>query len=171
MVLLLLCWGLGWAGLAGAEDASEYEIKAAYLYNFAQFVQWETGAARFPLCVLGEDPFGPALRMLEGEPVGAGQRVELRYSEHGEGLAGCRVVFIARSERGRLAAWIEKLGDGVLTVGDWSGFSAAGGIIELYRQGDRVRFAINVDAARRSGLAISAQLLGLARIVRDGAIR
>lgn len=163
-----------WVALFGApsavasEDAAEYEIKAAYLYNFAQFVHWSETRREFPVCVLGDDPFGPALEVLRGEPVGEGMRVVLRYAERAEQIDGCRVVFVGRSRQGVLRESLRSIGRGVLTVADWPGFAAGGGVVELYREGDRVRFAVNIDAAGRSGLSISAELLDLARIVHDG---
>lgn len=168
LLALLAAW---FAVPTAADDAAEYEIKAAYLYNFAQFVRWRDERPEFPLCVLGEDPFGSALGVLSGEPVGEGMRVALRYAREPGRLAGCRLVFVGTDRRGDVASLEGALGEGVLTVGDWYGFAAQGGIIELYREGDRVRFAVNIDALERSGLEISAELLGLARIVHDGEAR
>lgn len=150
------------------DDAAEYEIKAAYLYNFAQFIHWYDLRPEFPVCVLGDDPFGPALDALRGEPVGEEMRVVLRFGRDMAALRGCRVIFISASERDRLRGWLQVLDEGVLTVGDWPGFAAGGGVIELYQDVDRVHFIVNSDAVARSGLAISAQLLDLARITRDG---
>ncbi len=142
----------------------EYRVKAAFLYHFAQLTRWPgEGEGALRVCVLGEDPFGPALERLEGKRV-RGRRISVGRCSSG-GACDCEVVFVSRSERGRLAADLARLGPGVLTVSDIPGFAGAGGMIELVLVDGKVRFRINRGAAERAGLRLSSRLLHLAEDV------
>ncbi|HCI14482.1 MAG TPA: DUF4154 domain-containing protein [Gallionellaceae bacterium] len=159
----VLSCGSAWAA------PSEYEVKAAFIYNIAKFVEWPAVASpvsgRARLCLLGDDPSGGAFEVLQGKPVGAANWEVVRV-DGGGSLKECRVLFIAASERanlGRILARIE--GRPVLTVGDTEGYAGQGVIVNFYQEENKVRFEINRDAAGRAGLAISSQLLKLARIV------
>ena len=163
----LLCWVFGCTPLTAAEPL-EYQVKAAFLYNFARFIEWPaaTGRDGFAICVLGEDPFGSALQGLTRKRVrGVPIRVRrLRAVAEGD---HCQVLFIAASERHALVEALAYLaGRPVLTVSDIGGFTELGGIVELYIENKRVRFAINPAAAAHSGLKVSSKLLSLARVVR-----
>jgi uncharacterized protein DUF4154 len=169
---LLLAAALVVPGLARAQPAaSEYDIKAAFLYNFTKFVEWPPAAfpdAHSPLkiCVLGEDPFGKTLRALMDEGVG-GRPVSLLRLDSLNNPAACHVLFISRSEKDRLPDVLESLRDvPVLTVGDTKGFLDQGGIIDFVLEGAKVRFEINQEAAERVGIRISSKLLALARYVK-----
>ena len=164
-----------YAGFAYGEDAlsREYRIKAAFLYNFATFVQWPAHAfkdARSPLtlCVLGDDPFGAAFdRAIVGKTV-AGRKMVVARFEDLQRLAACQILFISSSERNRLSKIFSTLkGSSVLTVGDTDGFAHQGGIINFTVEENRIRFEINEHAAERAGLKISSKLLNLAAIVPD----
>jgi hypothetical protein len=150
----------------------EYEVKAAFLYNFTKFVEWPTEAttdagATFNLCVLGEDPFGKAFDSIQGEKIVNKKLVINRFKEL-HALEKCRILYISESEEERLTQILKSLkGLHILTVSDSEGFAQHGVIINFYMEGNRVRFEINVDAARRSGLKISSKLLNLAKIVYD----
>ena len=152
-------------------SSPEYEVKSAFLLNFAKFVEWPPAAAasaarEVKICVLGEDPFGEALdRTVSGKEIGNRPVAAVRVATASE-AAGCAVLFVSASEAGHLDAVLAGLrGVPVLTVGDTRGFAGAGGIIGLFLENDRVRFEINVGAAHDAHLKISSQLLGLARIV------
>jgi hypothetical protein len=165
------------AGLsAAAEEAtspeapSEYEVKAAFIYNFARFVDWPvrpgapTGLA---LCVVGKDPFGRALDALEGKAVGD-RKLQIRRVSDPESLAGCDMVFISASEQHRLAAILRALRSSpALTIGDTRGFAEQGVMINFYLEGDRVRFEVNPDSATGAGVKISSKLLRLGRLVGE----
>lgn len=149
----------------------EYQVKAAFLYNFVQFVEWppntfENAESPFRIGILGEDPFGPALdQIVRGESI-HGHRIEIVRSRHVQELEHCQMIFISRSDRGRLAEILQRLGGRqILTASEVPGFAARGGIINFYLEGNKVRFEINPSAARREGLKISSQLLNLGRIV------
>lgn len=154
------------SGTARAEVASEYDVKAAFLYNFTKFVEWPASAfederSNFRICVYGEDPFGKSLWVVSDEPV-AGRKVTLL------GMANlkpesCHILFISRSERSRISQILEELRDTpVLTVADTDGFLDRGGIINFVLEGSKVRFEISQQAAERAGIKISSKLLRLA---------
>ncbi len=155
---------------AKASASREYIIKAALLYNFAKFTVWPAGAfadARAPLrfCVLGEDPFHGALAALEGRTVKNRPIVASRLESTGA-PEKCHLLFVSASERGRLGAILESLrGMPVLVVGDTPHFASSGGIIRLETVDNRVRFEINVGAARHARLKLDSRLLRLGRIV------
>jgi hypothetical protein len=148
------------------ESESEYRLKAAFLYNFARFVEWPAGALdaspTFRICIVGEDPFGGDLPV-----VVQGKRLQDRpieiFRTDGAELAGCHMVFIGSGETGHAARLLTGVvGRGVLTVGETQEFIRAGGMIGMRLEEDRVRFDVNVDAAQRAGLRMSSQLLKLA---------
>lgn len=142
----------------------EYKVKASYLYNFLQFVEWPAEA--FPnntifICVFGVDKFGAALRPIAGEVV-RGRTIAVRYLLELKGLENCHMVFVSASERNRDWQIVQHLaGRPVLIVGESNGFLDRGGIINLIRVDDKIRFEINHQAAKRNNLKISAQLLKL----------
>jgi len=158
---------------AQTKAATEYQVKAAFLYNFAKFVDWPPSAfsdAKQPLdiCVYGRDPFGTALEdALMGKTIGE-RRVGLGRATQFQDLVGCHVVFVGASAHETAAELANRLkGRAVLLVGESDGFAASGGTIQFTIEDNRVHFVINPDAADRAGLKISSKLLALAKIVRD----
>lgn len=155
-----------------AQVSREYEIKAAYLYNFAKFVEWPTEAlpdssSTIHICVLGEDPFGPTLESIRDNIV-RGRKLTIRRVTQPAGGPSCNVLFISSSERKRMREVVTSLGtSSVLTVGDMDSFAELGGMINLVTERNRVRFEINVEAAEHARLKISSQLLNLARVIRS----
>jgi hypothetical protein len=154
---------------ARAAGPGEYEVKAAFLYNFARFVEWPEppgGDGPFVITVLGRDPFGTVLDdTLRGKTVDA-KAVQVRRVSRSEEVGGSRIVFICDSEKDRLPAILKSLESApVLTVGEMTEFAERGGVIRFKVEQDRIRLEINVAAAERSRLRISSQLLKLARIV------
>jgi hypothetical protein len=165
-VLLLLLLLLTAAPLRA--QAPEYDLKAAFLFNFAKFVEWPASAfagerAPLTICVYGEDPFGPALdAVVQNERVGE-RSLLVQRPDSVDDLDECHVLFIARSEKGRLGEVMEQIkGEPVLTVSDTDGFLRAGGVINFILEGSKVRFLIGQEAAQRSGLRISSKLMRLA---------
>lgn len=153
--------------------AGEYQVKAAFLYNFARFVEWPnsafaSGSSAFKFCVLGKDPFGKALdETLAGKKVGE-RSVELIRARRVQELEGCQVVFISSGETSHVSEVVAALhGRGALLVGESEEFAGTGGTIQFFLQDNRVRFAINPEAANRVGLKISSKLLALATVVHD----
>ncbi|GAB4264437.1 YfiR family protein [Deferrisoma sp.] len=159
----VILWAVLWAAAAGAAEP-EYRVKAAFLYHFAQLTTWERAAPAegFEVCVVGDDPFGPELDLLEGKRV-HGLRVGVRRC--GRTPCRCPVVFVARSEAARLPEVLGALDDGVLTVSDIPGFADRGGMIELVERDGRLRFRIHRGRAGQAGLRFDARLLRLAEEV------
>jgi len=178
-MLAALAFSLGLAGaavlFAQAKPTTEYEIKAAFLYNFAKFIEWPASAFSGPkqplnVCVFGRDPFGKALEdALLGKSIGDHPVTLGRAKDIGD-LTGCQIVFVGATDSARLPEILARLrGRGALLVGESEGFAGAGGTIEFVLDQNRVRFAINPNAADRAGLKISSKLLALALIVHDEA--
>jgi len=152
--------------------ASEYEVKATYLFNFGRFVQWPPSvpAAQgdsFPICVIGEDPFGPVLdKILSGETID-GKAVVAKRVVKAQDAVNCRVLYISMSEDSGLKDVLAVLDKtGVLTVSDMPQFSRRGGMIQFVMQGDKIRFEVNLTSAQEAGLTLSSDLLKVATAVR-----
>lgn len=163
---------LGVMSNAQGAAPTEYQVKAVFLFNFAQFVEWPPAAfadASAPLVigVLGEDPFGPYLdEVVRGEAV-AGRSLAVRRYHGIDELSGCHILFISSSETARLAQILANLGGRpILTVGDTEGYAARGVMIRFVRAQNRIRMKVNADAATAAGLTISSKLLRPAEIVR-----
>jgi hypothetical protein len=157
-----------------AQTAEEYEVKAAFLFNFGRFVEWPSlngaaSSAPFRICVLGEDPFREHLdRSVKGRQI-KGRDVAVERIARADGAGPCQVVFISVSERRALHAILDGMkGFSTLTVSDIESFAEAGGMIHLTLEHGQVRFEINTAAAERAGLKVSSRLLNLARTVRSG---
>lgn len=168
----LLAWcALGLAMGARAATLSEYQLKAVFLYNFAQFVDWPPRAfptEQTPLVigVLGEDPFGASLdEAVRGETVHGRPLVVQRFRRVEE-VEACHVLFVSRSESGRLEHILARLrGRSILTVSDADGFTEFAGMIRFVTENNKIRLRINVEAARAADLTISSKLLRPAQIV------
>jgi hypothetical protein len=150
----------------------EYEIKAAYLYNFINYIEWPENAFPAPggtivVGIVGQSPFGAALAVLNGKQV-KGRTVALKQITDIKDLDQCQIVFINSSEKAHVPELLEKLKESrVLTVSEIDGFAQDGGIINFISEHNKVRFEINPDAARRLGLNISSELLKLAKVVKS----
>ena len=158
------------------EPLPEYQVKAAYLYNFLKFVEWPEDAfpdslAPIVIGISGDDPFGDALpQVIIGKTV-QGRDLVIHKYRSGEDMRGAHILFISPLEKKRLPQILSSLrGSSVLTVADTEGFLEAGGMIQFLSENNRVRFAINVDATSRAKLKISSKLLSLARVV-DGSVK
>ena len=153
-----------------AQGAREYELKAAFLYNFAKFVEWPAGTfsddgAPIIVAVVGDDPFKGSLDSVGGKSAN-GRQVVVRRLNVGQDLRSCQVLFVSSSERKRLAQIMASVaGASVLTVGEMEGFANNGGMIRLTMEDSKVRFDINAGTARRARLKVSSKLLSLAREV------
>ena len=147
--------------------ASEYQVKAAFLYNFVKFVEWPPDAIDpsepIVLCVLGKDRFGDALmRVIEGKTVN-GHRIAARKIGEIAAARSCQVVFVSASESRHIVEILRTVRAwNVLTVSEIDRFSERGGMINFFMDGQRVRFQINAKAALDAGLKISSKLLALA---------
>ena len=166
------------AAISAAADAqaprrSEYEVKAAYLFTFARFVEWAPRPARddssFTICILGTDPFGATLDTTLAGAVIRGRKVGARRIDDPDAAAGCHIVFVSASEDRRIAGLVPQLAEtGVLTVSDMPRFAERGGMIQFVTAANRVRFEINLQSARQAGLMMNSELLRVASAVRNG---
>jgi hypothetical protein len=160
------------AGVVRADSQREYQVKAAFLYNFAKFVEWpsrafvdSTGPLRF--CIVGQDPFGETLdATVRGRTVG-GRGIVVERVSVGEAVRHCHLVFVDAVGERELAHILHNFSRvAVLTVGESPAFLEAGGMLRLFVDGNKVRFDVNVGAAETAGLKVSSQLLKLARSVK-----
>ncbi|WP_310494101.1 YfiR family protein [Dechloromonas sp.] len=153
---------------AWAAPLNEYEVKAAFLFNFAKFVEWPAGPSEsMTLCLIGADPYEGALKVFENRMVDGkrftSHRIKLQSDAE---LMNCNILYIAHSERERFAGLLQAIkGAPILTVGDYSGYARQGVMINFYLDQDKVRFEINPSAAKQAGLRISAKLIKLGQIV------
>lgn len=151
---------------------TEYEVKATYLYNFSRFVEWpakdtETQSGPFVICVLGKDPFGPALNAILADEATSGKTVVAQRVPTPQDAMNCRVLFISSSESTRLKQILATLGDAsVLTVSELPEFTQRGGMVQFISEGNRVRFEVNLASAEHAGLTLSSELLKVAVNVR-----
>lgn len=157
-----------------AQPASkEHQVKAVFLFNFTQFIEWPESAfpnaeTPFRIGILGEDVFGKGLdKLVEGETIQK-HKLAVERSQKLEDLQNCQLIFISKSEKARAAEILSKLkGKPVLTVSELPGFASQGGMINFYLDGSKVRFEINPATSQRVGLKISSQLLSLGKIVES----
>ena len=170
---LLLALALS-APLAAAEAPTpppEYQVKAVFLFNFAQFVDWPAQAfpeAGAPLVigVLGDDPFGSYLDELVRNEKIRGRPLVVRRFERVQDMHECHILFVSRNAAGqfdRIA--VDLQGRSLLTVGDTENFSRLGGMVRFVTENGKIHLRINVEAAKESGLTISSKLLRWATIV------
>lgn len=170
--LLSLC--ALWANPGRPTTPAEYEIKAAFLYNFAKFIEWppQTGQGEpdaFVITILGQDPFDGVIDdMLQGKTVNS-RRVVVRRASRADDVRSSQILFISDSERAQLADILKRFANtATLTVGESDRFAERGGIICFRMEKDRIRLDINLAVAERARLRISSELLKLARIVGQG---
>ena len=178
LLLRLALAAIAWFLLAATglhaqqQKPSEYQVKAAYLYNFGRFVKWPARAVAgkddsFAVCVLGQDPFGQTLdSALAGEALD-GRPVVIRRISKSQDAGDCRILFISSTEEIHLKEILTGLDQsGVLTVSDMPGFTRRGGMIQFVLEGDRIRFEINLANAESAKLVLSSELLKVAANVR-----
>ncbi|MBI5605352.1 MAG: YfiR family protein [Deltaproteobacteria bacterium] len=169
----LLILGL-FRGVAIPDTSREYPIKAAFLYNFAKFVEWPAESFKnestpIHLYILGVDPFGPALDPLKDQIVRS-RKIMCKRIVRLDEAEDCEILYISASEKNQLPAILGALKKrDILTVSDLDRFAAQGGMIGLVTVDNKIQFEINLEAVRQTRLKISSQLLKLARIIPHGA--
>ena len=175
LILLSVAFGSVFAGLAMAQDsgAGEYEIKAAFLLNFARFAQWPPtalGDAPRPIVIgiVGEDPFDPQILDGLGRKSVDGRPLVIRHFKDGRDLDGCHILFVGAMKDKDLQAILEAASKkNILTVGDNAGFMSAGGMIRFLAKGDKIRFEVSPMRVESASIKLSAKLMGVAIIVRQ----
>ena len=153
------------------QPPTEYQVKAAYLFNFLKFVEWPDDPSadlhgKWVIGIVGENPFGDELTQAVSGKVVQGRSLQVRRFTSTEDLRACHILFISASERKRLPSIFSALGSSsVLTVADMENFNASGGMIQFVMEDGSVRFAVNVSTTTRARLKVSSKLLSLARAV------
>jgi hypothetical protein len=158
---------------AQAPTLTENQIKAGFLFNFTKFVEWPADV--FPdatspivLGIVGEDSFGDLLTQATAGKTVNGRTVLVRRFKDEQTLQACNILFVGALEEKHIARILERLkGSSVLTVGETAGFAQSGGVINFVVEANRVRLEINLDAALRARLKISAKVIAVARLVTD----
>lgn len=148
-------------------QADEYQVKAAFIFNFAKFVDWPGDAFSdgndLVVGVVGDDPFGGTLDRLNGSTAN-GRRLRIKRLRFGDNLRACHILFISKSEARNLSKILDSLkGTSVLTIGEMPQFNQSGGMIRFVIQNNKVRFEINAAAATQARVRISSKLLALSK--------
>lgn len=177
IIAFLAQWGPRGIEAAQSDEPTEAEVKAAMIYNFAQFVDWpesepKASSSSFVIGVFGEDPIEAILEnTLKGETF-QNRSVQVRRVATPSEAKICEILFIAQSQKRRTPELLEMIrGSSTLTIGDTEDFVSMGGMIAFRKEGNRVRFQINPDAATRAGLKISSKLLRLAIVQNDAVMK
>ena len=173
--MLAVLVGVAYSAMTAAQSGvpTEYQVKAAFLFNFTKFVEWPATAFADPrspivLGVLGDDPFGGSLNLIVDGQLVRGRGITIRQYRFGDDVRRCHVLFVSASEQARTAQILGGLqGASVLTVSDFAGFAGGGGVVQFYMEEDRVRFVVNAEAAARANLRMSAKLLAVAHVIND----
>jgi hypothetical protein len=152
---------------------TEYQVKAAFLLNFARFIEWPPDAFQnektpITLCVFRYDPFGSALdEVIRGKAINNRDLLARRVNAL-QDVKACQLVFVSDREDAHLSEIANRVrGTSALVVGEAEGFAERGGAVQFFLENNKLRFAVNVDAVARARLQVSSRLLGLARIVHD----
>jgi hypothetical protein len=174
LFLLTMLVALSFRGTAvQGQGFKEYELKAAFLYNFAQFVDWPPEAfpsADTPLVigVLGADPFGATLDELVHNEVVKARKLVVQRFRRVEDIGLCHILYVSQSETPRLDQILARIkGKPILTVGDSEGFAQRGGMVRFLTERNKIRLKINVQATKAANLTISSKLLRAADLVRN----
>jgi hypothetical protein len=175
LAALLLAGAAASARAADAKPrATEYDLKAAFLFNFAQFVEWPPAAfassnAPIVIAILGPDPFQGALdKICAGEEIRGRPLQVIRYAKAAD-VRPAHLLFIPRAMASQFPDAIARVADSpTLTVSDIDKFAERGGMIQLFTDQNQVRLRIDAEAARKANLSISSKLLRLAQLTRGG---
>jgi hypothetical protein len=169
-LVAFLLVGSAWAAPPNPAPPSptEHEVKAAFLFNFAKFIEWPAATAHgeFVIGILGQDPFGESLdRILSGKTLGD-RKIVLRRAATLEELGDVHVLFISNSEKAHLSQILKRVQEQpMLTVGESDDFVGRGGMVGFRVADDVVRFDVNLEPVGRAGLKMSSQLIRVARRV------
>jgi len=166
--LCLMLLLLGRNGPSQEFRPAEYQVKAAFLFNFTKFVEWPRRAfasqtSPLVIGILGENPFHDDLgRMIQNKTVD-GHPLEIRLLNSAQQATNCHILFISAPQSQQLQETLKALrGNPILTVGETERFTEVGGMINFFLEGTKIRFQINNEAATRAGLKISSKLMSLA---------
>ena len=155
------------------DQVKEYQVKALFLYNFANFVEWPADAFSSPtaplkMCLYGAVPFGEFLDIVNGATIRDRTLEVLRTTDYEKIRSGCHILFVGIDHHKELNDFFKNLNHlFVLSVGDVEDFATSGGVVNIYRTSDQQQFEINLSKAIENGLLISSDLLALARIINE----
>lgn len=174
LIIIFVCYGMfcGTSSTYAKPKSKEYHIKAAFLLNFVKFIQWPSHAlsdtsTSLNINILGYDPFNEALDTIENKIVKNKKLVIKRISRIEE-MKECQILFISTPEKKIMSEILSKIKDRpILTVSETNDFCQSGGIINFIAVNNKIRFEINVEAAKRSDLIISSKLLKLSKIIKE----
>lgn len=168
-VFLVLCFAFS---VSAQTSNREYQVKAAFLFNFTHFVEWPANSFTSPqapltIGILGTDPFGNYLKdLVKSETIGQ-HPLTIKHFATIEEVSDCHILFINVSDKKSIPAVIETLkGKNILTVSDINRFAKSGGMIRLYTEDDKINIEINFEEVKAEGLTISSKLLKLSKIVK-----
>ena len=167
MALFSLIWN---PGTSRAEAFEEYHVKAAFLYHFSNFVDWPTSTFKatngyLRICVLGKDPFGPSLDAALANKSVRDHPFEIRRNPPTTELQHCHLLYLPASASSQIQALRHQVAkENVLTVGETLDFMKHGGMVQLFFENQKIRFAVNTDVVNQANLKISSKLLRLAKI-------
>src|SRR5690606_26423091 len=173
--ILLMCSGVrAQPDVEGDIDRiKEFQVKALFLYNFANFVEWPQEAfadreSPLKMCLFGAVPFGEFLDMVNGVRIRDRTLQVIRTTDYDKIRAGCHILFVGIDRLDRLDEFFSNINNlFVLSIGNTAGFAENGGVVNILRTRDRQKFEINLSRAIENGLLISSDLLSLARIIND----
>jgi hypothetical protein len=166
-LLIVGCLGALPVTAAHADVERADQLRAGYLLNFVKFVEWPGGAAdRWTLCFIGGDGIRNAIVVAQTAQQPGTSGVTVRVLGKSDSIVGCQLLYVESQSLSADMAF-KVAGQALLTVSDGHDFTHHGGVIELFPEGNRLRFKINLDNARRAGLKISSSLLQLASHVEE----
>ena len=157
-------------GISRAETTGEYQVKAAFFYHFANFVDWPDSTftatkGHLRICVMGQDPFGPILDATLSKKTVRGHQFEILRNPPTTQLQHCHVLYLPASASSKMRALrLHVAKKDVLTVGETLDFMKDGGMIKFFINAQKVQFAVNTDAVNQTQLKISSKFLRLAKI-------
>ena len=171
IVLTISLLSLSMISQSKNEISREYQIKAVFLYNFTQFIEWPAGAfpqADVPLVIgiLGSDPFGKYLdETIQGEKINGHPLVVQRYHTLAE-ISHCQILYVSTEEKNQLKEiFAHAQTHHILTVGDAPNFAKQGGMIRFFPEENKIRIRINLTSVKNADLKVSSKLLRLAEII------
>jgi|SRR6185436_4800556 len=166
---LFLIW-TAWLSEVSGQSASEYQVKAVFIYNFTRFIDWPSEAFKSPdepfiIGIIGEDPFGTYLdETVTGEKIGTHPIQIQRFADIKQ-VVKCHILYVSSYEPEEAEKILSAVADkSILTVSDATAFNKWGGMIRFFTENNKIRLQVNVEASKKSGLTISSKLLGVAQI-------
>ncbi|AFU98402.1 YfiR family protein [Simiduia agarivorans] len=173
LIGVLALMASAWTHAQMDKQQAELQVKALFLYNFANFVEWPDDAFNSPdapirMCLFGEIPFGIFLDSVNGTPIGARNLAVIRTQDKTDIASGCHILFVGGDQKASLPDfWKDVQFLFVLSVGEQKAFADSGGIINIFRTQDQYQFEVNISNAMAAGLFLSSDLLSLAREIHE----